>query len=96
MNAPSRCLFWSDCGVKGGGCCAKNLYGGRPSLGVCRICPQYRGTPRGLGDVIHLIAAPVRRLMNLVWRTKSNGKTCGCEQRRRKLNQRCSFSFGRK
>lgn len=33
------CDHWSDCGVKGGGCCAKNLYGGRPSLGICtRSC----------------------------------------------------------
>lgn len=34
------CDHWSECGVSGGGCCAANHYGGRPSLGVCAQCPH--------------------------------------------------------
>lgn len=36
----SACLQWTDCNVIGGGCCAKGLYGGRPSLGICAQCPE--------------------------------------------------------
>jgi hypothetical protein len=32
------CPHWSDCGVKGGGCCALGRFGGRPSRGTCLIC----------------------------------------------------------
>ena len=32
--------------------CTLGLYGGKPSPGVCRICPSYRGAPRGLGDLV--------------------------------------------
>ena len=34
------CDYWKNCGVRGGGCCSLNLYGGKPSLGVCRQCPR--------------------------------------------------------
>lgn len=34
------CDHWSKCGVSGGGCCAANHYGGRPSIGVCNQCPH--------------------------------------------------------
>ena len=34
------CDYWSECGIKMGGCCAANHYGGSPSLGVCRQCPH--------------------------------------------------------
>ena len=32
--------------------CTLGLYGGRPSPGVCRRCPSYRGPWRGLGDAV--------------------------------------------
>ena len=32
--------------------CTLGLYGGRPSPGVCRICPSYSGPWRGLGDAV--------------------------------------------
>lgn len=35
-----KCDHWTECGIKHGGCCALGLFGGRPSLGVCRGCPQ--------------------------------------------------------
>lgn len=35
------CDNWSECAVKGGGCCALGLYGGKPSYGICtKACPQ--------------------------------------------------------
>jgi len=44
MKTKCNCRHWSQCGVIGGGCCAKKLYGGRPSLGVCEICNDYTGS----------------------------------------------------
>jgi Erv1 / Alr family len=36
-----NCVHWSPCDQKAGGCCAKGLFGGRPSQGVCRrVCKQ--------------------------------------------------------
>ena len=32
--------------------CTLGLYGGRPSPGVCRQCPSYRGPWRGAGDAV--------------------------------------------
>lgn len=41
------CKHWEDCGLDGGGCCAKGLYKGKPSLGVClRHCNEYVGPAR--------------------------------------------------
>lgn len=34
--------------------CTLGLYGGRPSPGVCRICPSYKGPLRGAGDLVRL------------------------------------------
>ena len=34
------CDHWSQCGINGGGCCAANHYGGKPSFGVCNQCPH--------------------------------------------------------
>lgn len=64
------------------------LYGDRPSAGVCRICPHYRGIPRGLGDVIETAA----RLLGIKRAVKTaervTGKECGCAERRRALNEK--------
>jgi hypothetical protein len=64
------------------------LYGDRPSAGVCRICPHYRGIPRGLGDVIETAARwlGVKRAVKTVERV--TGKECGCAERRRALNEK--------
>jgi hypothetical protein len=32
------CDHWSQCGINGGGCCAADHYGGKPSFGVCNQC----------------------------------------------------------
>jgi hypothetical protein len=34
------CDHWSQCGINGGGCCAADHYGGKPSFGVCNQCPH--------------------------------------------------------
>ncbi len=44
------CDHWTDCGVRGGGCCGLDLFGGRPSLGVCRGCEQ--NTAKGIWPTI--------------------------------------------
>lgn len=38
------CPHWSDCGVRGGGCCAIGRGGGRPSIGTCRRCIESDGS----------------------------------------------------
>lgn len=35
--------------------CTLGLYGGRPSPGVCRVCPSYRGPWRGAGDAVRAL-----------------------------------------
>lgn len=64
------------------------IYGERPSRGVCRICPHYRGMPRGLGDVVERVA----RVFGIAKAAKAveraTGKQCGCEQRRAALNEK--------
>ena len=87
MTVP--CKHWSDCGVNRGGCCAKGLYGGRPSAGTClKVCVEYDGPSRGLGDTI----AKFTKLTGLKKiadaREKKSGKPCGCKGRQRSLNQR--------
>lgn len=64
--------------------CSAGHYGGKPSDGVCRLCPHYEGPSRGLGDTIDKITtatgikAAVKAFM---------GDDCGCEKRRQSLNQ---------
>jgi hypothetical protein len=64
------------------------LYGDRPSAGICRICPHYRGIPRGLGDVIETAARllGIKRAVKTVERV--TGKECGCPARRQALNEK--------
>ena len=88
------CKFWRDCGIIGGGCCAKGHYGGKPSLGTCRVCPHYSGRPRGLGDVVHTIAEPIAAILKALQpRNPKSPKhagigNCRCAQRRREWNNR--------
>lgn len=39
------CKHWSPCNVISGGCCAKGMYGGQPSLGTCMQCPSREPGP---------------------------------------------------
>ena len=84
----THCRHWHDCGITGGGCCALGRYGGRPSHGVCRLCADYTGRSRGLGDWIHQLAQPFARLLNgIARRNILGGPGCGCHKRRIKLNK---------
>ncbi len=81
------CRHWIDCQVAGGGCCAIGRFGGRPSHGICTICPDYSGRVRGLGDLIHWFAHPTGQWINrLLRRNFFGGKTCNCQARRQRLN----------
>ncbi len=87
------CVHWKDCRVAGGGCCDLGRFGGKPSHGICAICPDYTGRARGLGDWIHYIAQPMARGINRLARRPVFGKdNCRCEDRRRRLNEWLSFN----
>lgn len=80
------CRHWLDCGVKGGGCCALKLFGGKPSNGVCGVCDKREP---GLGDAVAKvldvtgIGPAVERIVKAV-----TGKSCGgCQKRRQRLNR---------
>ena len=80
--------------MAGGGCCALGRFGGKPSHGICVICKDYQGRPRGLGDWIHRVAHPIGQFINRITRRAIfGGKNCNCEKRRRRLNQ--AFPHGR-
>ncbi len=86
---PNPCRHWINCGVIGGGCCRLGRYGGKPSLGTCRVCPHYLGLPRGPGDIVHLFANPIAQILNTVLHRKGKkkiGAHCRCAQRRREWN----------
>ena len=88
-SSAGRCRHWYACGILGGGCCRQGRYGGKPSLGTCRVCPSYSGRPRGWGDIVYLFANPVARMLNTVPVLKLNkrfGRNCRCAQRRREWN----------
>ena len=51
------CKAWSECGVSGGGCCAKRIYGLTISVGVCGICEQ-REPRDGTGLIAMVKAIP--------------------------------------
>ena len=82
-----KCKYWKDCGIKGGGCCSKNLYGGKPSLGICSICSEYDGPPRGAGDRIEKFTK-LTGIKSLVEAASNKmGKDCGCADRRISMNE---------
>lgn len=71
------CVHWD------GGRCSLGLWGGRPSPGTCRVCPDYEGPDRGVGDTVARA-------------TKAVGiRPCGgCNKRRDRLN--AAFPYGRR
>jgi hypothetical protein len=62
---------------KDGGTCLAGLHNGKPSFGVCRACPHKE---KGLGDLVALIAEPIRKALKIP-------KCGGCNKRREKLNR---------
>lgn len=72
------CSHWSHCGVTGGGCCSKNLFGGRPSFGVClKACEEYDGPARGRGDLYKKVLS----LTLIHQAVKAVNPDCGCGAR---------------
>jgi len=81
------------------------LYGESPSPGVCRICPHYRGLPRGLGDVVETVArwTGIKAVADRVSAGRSSrsrgrkrirptsGQCGGCAARRQALNDAVPF-----
>lgn len=63
--------------------CALNLYGGKPSFGICAQCPSYSGPSRGLGDTVKKVfqATGIATVAKAIM-----GDDCGCPQRQAKLN----------
>jgi len=83
-----ECSYWSDCGVRGGGCCGLSRFGGRPSHGICAGCVG-RGENRvaGAGDCVAAVLnttglGPVAKKVI----ETATGKPCGCPGRQKALN----------
>jgi hypothetical protein len=77
-----KCTHWRDCGVDNGGCCALNKFP-RPSLAVClRFCDEKFDKPQGFGDSL---AKTIEVFSRGKIKPKKGGG-CGCEKRRKKLN----------
>jgi hypothetical protein len=55
----------------------------RPSPGVCSVCEHYNGPARGLGDVVHAVAA----VTGVAAVVKTVAPDCGCQKRREELNR---------
>lgn len=81
-----------SCRNHDGNGCSLGLFGGRPSPGVCSMCEQYDGPPRGAGDILHKVAQAtgIARAAKVVERV--TGKPCGCSQRRAALNAAVPFT----
>lgn len=79
QNNVIPCKHWENCNITHGGGCKINAYQ-KPSHGIClKICNQYDGPDRGLGDSIK------RAIQTL---TAGKIKPCSaCQKRQHKLNQ---------
>ncbi len=63
-----NCKHWTSCNIKGGGCCAINKHGGRPSLGVCGQCDQRR-------QPLHFLHRLKPRFLRFIGKAKCCGGT---------------------
>ena len=72
--------------------CSLNLFGGNPSIGICRVCDRYEGPDRGVGDTVHrfLVATGIAPIAKAA--STATGKPCGCANRRAALNEALPFS----
>ena len=64
--------------------CTLGLYGGTPSPGVCRICDDYAGPARGLGDQVERVLKATG--IAGVVKAATGSRDCGCSRRRDRLN----------
>ena len=76
------------CAAESDGTCRHPLQGGAASAERCARCPNWIGPPRGLGDVVHLVAQATRidRLAATV------APDCRCAERRAALNAAVPFA----
>ena len=67
--------------------CAAEKHGGRPTLVQCQSCEHFQRRSKGLGDRVERLAIKTgaKRIVQAV--SRKTGKDCGCEKRRRKLNE---------
>jgi len=87
MKRPS-CKNWNN------DRCSLDLFGGTPSPGVCFGCDQYKGPPRGAGDLFE-IATTVTGVKSIVKAaTKATGKSCNCSARKAGMNRALPFKKG--
>lgn len=77
------------CDHHDGNGCKLELFGGDPSPGVCQVCDEYSGPPRGAGDIVHTVAKTLR-IDKLAARV-TRGRGCGCSKRRAALNDSMPF-----
>jgi hypothetical protein len=72
------------------GRCSLGLYGGRPSIGVCMICNEWKGKARGAGDVVEFFARAtgIAAIANHI----KGGDCGGCAKRRAALNAALPFT----
>lgn len=73
------CKYWSDCGVKSGGCCglAPAPHGNRVSAGVCQNCKSYDGPTRMPASLMKPLPIPQDYVPTPANSTKGG---CGCKK----------------
>lgn len=64
------CEHWKD------GACVLGLFGGRPSIGICRHCPQ--NTAAGIWPTVNAHPPQPRRLMDPAALANLRRQTGGC------------------
>jgi hypothetical protein len=69
------------------GRCVKGLADGQPTDEHCFVCPLYDGPARGLGDQVHNVAqvTGVKWIADKI--SQATRRPCGCEERRKRLNE---------
>lgn len=83
-------MLKKNCSHRKGIECNLGLYGGKPSPGTCFLCPNYDGSPRGLGDIVYKVAQPIAKTIDKIAGTNIKGCS-GCAKRRNKLNKKIQF-----
>ena len=74
--------------------CAAEKHGGTPTLVQCKKCKHFQHTTRGLGDKVERFTrrTGIKSLVEKV--SRKTGKPCGCEKRRRLLNETFPSRYG--
>lgn len=73
------------------GRCGLGKFQGTPRPIDCRVCLDYSGPPRGLGDAVHGLLDDLGVVDRVRLRAESTGRPCRCGERRDKLNRLMPF-----